>query len=634
MKKKVFLVQPGYIYGDEKKTAYLPYAAGTIAAYAFSQESIRENYLFGGFLCFFEEDAAALDKIKDADVVGFSNYVWNYKYNCALAAKLRRENPRCTIIFGGHQIAPGEAPVQLRPYVDFLVFGEGETGFAGLLDELAGDRRFENVGGIAYRAADGKIMHTAERPCGNVELPSPYLTGFFDSLLKERPDISFTALFETNRGCPFHCAYCDWGTTKTRMRLFPMERIRDEIRWFSDHKIESCFAADSNFGMFPRDEQIADMLKEAALTTGFPKHFDVTYAKSDSPRVHKIASALFREGLSNGPAISFQSMNPATLRAIGRENMPPDTFVKVLKQYEESGMRPYSELILGLPEETYDSFTKGIGTLLALGQHSYLDIFRCEILSNSRLADKAMREKYAIRTVFVPASLHHVSKKESENSFGSSEIVVSTSTMPEADMIKANLFAMTVQACHHMGLTKYIAMYLYREKGVSYDSFYNALAGVLEQSDSSFRHMRGVYASYLDGKGDLGCIDGRFGNITWFPEELFFLQNLSRLDDFHKELEPLLRRYILDRAFLSELLRWQKLSAVLPQGGAVRAEFSYDFYGYYFGNAGSPEKRNIVIELTPPYYPNWQRCARYTVWYGRRRSGTDAFISAGKISIL
>ncbi len=634
MKRKVFLVQPGYIYGDDKKTAYFPYAAGTIAAYAFSQQSIREKYQFEGFLCFFEEEHTALGKLKGADVVGFSNYVWNYKYNCAVAEKLRKENPRCTIIFGGHQIAARETSFQLQPFVDFLVFGEGEIGFAGLLDELAGDRRFEDVGGIAYRTADGQIVQTAERPCMNAELPSPYLTGFFEPLLKERPDISFTALFETNRGCPFHCAYCDWGTTKTRMRLFPMERIRDEIRWFSEHKIESCFAADSNFGMFPRDEQIADMLTEARRKTGFPKHFDVTFAKSDSPRVHRIASALFREGISNGPAISFQSMNPATLRAIGRENMSPDTFVKVLKQYEASGMHPYSELILGLPEETYDTFTKGIGTLLALGQHSYLDIFRCELLSNSLLADKAVREKYAIQTVSVPASLHHVSEEESKNSYGSSEIVVSTSTMPKPDMLKANLFAMTVQACHHMGLTKYIAMYLHREKGVSYDCFYNALTAVLEQSDASFRHMRGVYTAYLDGKGDLSCIDGRFGNITWFPEELFFLQNLSRLDDFYRELEPFLRGFIRDPALEADLLRWQKLFAVLPQSGTVRAEFSYDFYRYFYGDAGSPEKRKTVIELTPPYYPNWQRCAMYTVWYGRRRSGTDAFISAERISIL
>ena len=39
-KKKVYLVQPNYLYGT---SAYLPYAVGVIAAYAFSDKRIAEN---------------------------------------------------------------------------------------------------------------------------------------------------------------------------------------------------------------------------------------------------------------------------------------------------------------------------------------------------------------------------------------------------------------------------------------------------------------------------------------------------------------------------------------------------------------------------------------------------------------
>ena len=38
--------------------------------------------------------------------------------------------------------------------------------------------------------------------------------GIFQSFqtAREANDIVFSALMETNRGCPFHCAYCDWGS--------------------------------------------------------------------------------------------------------------------------------------------------------------------------------------------------------------------------------------------------------------------------------------------------------------------------------------------------------------------------------------------------------------------------------------
>ena len=43
------------------------------------------------------------------------------------------------------------------------------------------------------------------------KVPSPYLVGIFDDLIKENPKERWLASWETNRGCPFSCTYCDWG---------------------------------------------------------------------------------------------------------------------------------------------------------------------------------------------------------------------------------------------------------------------------------------------------------------------------------------------------------------------------------------------------------------------------------------
>lgn len=47
--------------------------------------------------------------------------------------------------------------------------------------------------------------------------PSPYLTGEFDEI---DPARWRSATIETNRGCPYGCTYCDWGSaTLSRIRV-------------------------------------------------------------------------------------------------------------------------------------------------------------------------------------------------------------------------------------------------------------------------------------------------------------------------------------------------------------------------------------------------------------------------------
>ena len=44
------------------------------------------------------------------------------------------------------------------------------------------------------------------RECGILsELPSPFLNGVFDELVRNNPNEKWIGLWETNRGCPFQC---------------------------------------------------------------------------------------------------------------------------------------------------------------------------------------------------------------------------------------------------------------------------------------------------------------------------------------------------------------------------------------------------------------------------------------------
>ena len=76
-------------------------------------------------------------------------------------------------------------------------------------------------------------------------------------MIKDNKDEKWLASWETNRGCPFSCTYCDWGSaTNSKVARMHLDRVYAELEWFAKHKIEFIFCCDANFGMLPRDYEI------------------------------------------------------------------------------------------------------------------------------------------------------------------------------------------------------------------------------------------------------------------------------------------------------------------------------------------------------------------------------------------
>ena len=119
---------------------------------------------------------------------------------------------------------------------------------------------FENnntneVSGISWLNKFGKyksnseFIRIRELEC----IPSPYLSGIFDRLIETYPKNEWLILWETNRGCPFKCTFCDWGSaTASKVNKFDLERLKLEIDWFSKNKIEFIFCCDANFGILKK----------------------------------------------------------------------------------------------------------------------------------------------------------------------------------------------------------------------------------------------------------------------------------------------------------------------------------------------------------------------------------------------
>lgn len=626
MKRNIYLAQINYLHG---KSTFLPYAVGTLIAAA------KENKELADFFCikepvFIRENTEnVLERIDEPYLFGFSNYIWNHEYNKVLAKKIKEKFPQCIILFGGHHVSPDTSLMEKEEYIDIMCFGEGEEVFEALLLALKSGDSLDTVPNIAYRK-DQKIYFTFAQKAERIDYPSPYLTGVFDSILKRYSNIDFHAVIETNRGCPYNCAYCDWGNLQCSIRFFPEEKVLGELNWLSEHNIGGFGCADANFGMFERDEKFVDEMVRLHHEKGVLSRFQVSSAKNSNDRVFRISKKLNECGMDKGATLSFQSLSPVVLENIKRKNIPVDTFTSLLNRYNEAGIATYSELILGLPGETVRSFTEGIDILLNAGQHSSIYIHDCEWLPCSAMGDKDYTEKHGLKYVLVPLNEPHTLIDNNEEVTEYSRLIVETNTMTREDWVKMNIYSATIQCFHHEGLLILFALYLHHEKGLDYSAFYEAfIEFMFSNPDTVGGKVYGKLKNRFDEvtKGNAGIVweDRRFGDVGWPSEEFAFLNVAIETEKFYSEIKNFLKGYFDDETLFENLFLYQKNVVKLPFKEKIDFVCEYDFKNYFSdllcGNSAVLQKtpcRNVVS--SPVKCDSWKDYARYIVWYGRKDS--------------
>lgn len=627
MKRNVWFVQVDISSGKDSKVVYLPYTAGVIVANAWRSKKVSELYEFKDFVFIRRNIEAVVEEMENPSVVGFSNYCWNTEYNLALAALIKKKYPGCVTVFGGHNIPQNTDFLEAHPEVDYLCFGEGEVTFGRLLEALA-DGNPESVSNIAYRK-DGKTFLSSSEALCYSDYASPYLDGWFDKVLEKYPHIEFNTIIETSRGCPHHCSYCDWGPLKSKTRFFPLEKILAEIDWIGRNKIRFVWGADANFGIGENDLEIADALVAAKEKYGYPERVRINYSKGNSERVREIVRRFNRKGIDReGATISLQSLSPVVLENIGRKNMSLENFKKNFSLYNEEKLQVYSELILGLPGETYDSFVDGICKLFEIGQHFIFEVYHCIVLPNSGLGQKEYVEKHGIKTSHTEyvrfhcaADAYYIPEKI--------DIITETATMPRKDWLRSSYFAEITRAMHACGLLRCFSVYAFHELGKSYRSFYEGLTEYIESGNAPFTNgvcatLREYFQKQADGATPKLYVPFA-GNLVWEPYEFLFLSLLGNHEKFYEEMMPYLRSVIADEDILAQLSDYQKAVIRKPGEETAECESGYDFCSYfkniYINKYEPPVKgsfRTVFTDSNPVY--TWEDFGKFVVWYGKMGS--------------
>jgi len=405
-----------------------------------------------------------------------------------------------------------------------------------------------------------------------------------------------------------------------------MEKLLAEIEWMSAHKVEYIACADANFGILPRDEEIVDALVAAHGRSGYPRLLNYNTAKSFDERLFRIAEKLSRHGLDRvGPNFAVQSLSPTVLRNIGRVNIDDATLSAWIRRCHRAGYRAHTDLILGLPGETLQSFCAGVEKLLSLGQHEGIQYFPCNILPNALLAAPAMREKYAIRTARRVYKWTLEDTPEAEQIPEFMDVVTETADMPHEDWLKANYFMQLVQGAHSYGPLRLCAIYLHTEGIISYAAFYLRLLEFCHMRPDTLvgeavARMERNFHEMTQGEETLPLELPGFRFQRMYEDQYFFGRAVQEPDRFYAGVSEFLGQFGAE----PELLRYQRESIILPGAAEKALGFAYNFPAYFAAaNGGQPvplRKRAIRLRFSfdfdlsdrAKYYDTIVQLGRYT----------------------
>lgn len=338
-----------------------------------------------------------------------SNYMWTREANLEIGKVAKTEMPEHILIHGGPDTPayPGSCEVYLKTHreVDFTIRGEGESTLIALLEALAQDsvqnsvhdtpqESLKTVESICFLSGETLVQTPDRERAKDINVyPSPFLGGVFEQLNWQEWN---AITLETNRGCPYGCSFCDWGSaTLQKMRRFEMDRLKQEILWVAQHKIPKLWIADSNFGIFKRDLDITRYICEVKKEYGYPKLLITNYAKNTKAHLIEIIEMLVDNGLVGTGIVSLQTRDQATLDAVRRNNIKTREYDLLRETFEKRKLPMSTQLMIGLPGSTRESFKADLRFFF--NQNIDVQIFRTVVLPNSPMAHPDYLAQHALR---------------------------------------------------------------------------------------------------------------------------------------------------------------------------------------------------------------------------------------------
>jgi len=613
----LYLCQPNFRFGIAGKTGYwIPYSIGCLWSYASQFEDIKQNVDLKDIIFRRENVDTLVDRLEDPDIIAFSCYMWNWEWSKAVAQRVKQRYPKCKIVFGGPQVTDRPEEEEFfkhHKYVDSISLAEGEQSFTDILRNLISGKLIEKI--YNYPRLD------------ELDIPSPYLTGVFEKIIADNLGVLWNGTLETNRGCPFACTFCDWGgLTYSKLKKFPEEKVLQELHWMAHNKMDYVTIADANFGVFTdRDMKFTEELVELQKEFGYPQVVDATWYKNSSEEIMEIVKKFISSGFNRGLTLSVQSMDMDVLEEIKRRNMEFSNLKHIFDICNREQIPSYTELILGLPKETFESWSKGLCDVIEMGQHNAIESWLAQLLENAHLNTPGQRTEHEIDTVVVK---DYISGFEEEDGISESVTLVrGTKDMPMPKFIDSWMYAWMINNFHNYGWTQILSRFLRKYKDMSYFEFYNRLWVIIQEDDGYVKQLFDTAKAQLTEYLETGIADGFSGHtLMWSAQSDFHKEPLKIFEFIDKHYS---REWLdLPEKYYPQLMKLQTFYVThLNVSYPTQMNFGYNFMEYINDEEAElvKDKTEYTLDLIMPCDSEEEYMDR--MYYKRRQGWGKVLIS-------
>lgn len=433
MPLKIFLAD--LVYDTVKTNFVVPLNIAYVAAYA--KDNFGNNVDIS--LYKYPSDLEKALKASPPDVLGLSNYSWNERLDLLFLRLAKRINPNIVTVMGGPNVSVRAAAImqylKARPELDYYILNEGEKPFSHLVGRLLENpdktnHRFPIEGTATISRGDFHFqLMDFKNATKKLDLPSPYLNGWLDKFLA---DSDMIPLLETNRGCPYGCVYCQWGTAAlSKIKDRPEKDIYQEMDYIAKKsaKQKTWIFCDANFGIKKRDIDFARHIRKIKDKYGYPVEVVLWHAKNTSERNIEIVETI-GDGASGYVAI--QSSDPNVLNNAGRGAIKFERLKQFTQYYRNRNLNVSTDLLIGLPGESAQSHLQTICDAFSLG-FTRIDPINIRMLDGTSYASPESRAKYQIKVKYRPL-FGAYGKYDGQNIFEIEKSVRATKDITEEEL--------------------------------------------------------------------------------------------------------------------------------------------------------------------------------------------------------
>ena len=283
-------------------------------------------------------------------IVGFGVYNWNTRQTYEVISILKKIRPDLTIVLGGPEVSHETSTQPICQLADYTIQGEAELLFFEFCKNFLEESRLPT-----QKWVSGALPLVTE-------LVSPY-SYYTDE------DIAHRIIYvEASRGCPYKCEYCLSSLDKS-VRNFNIDSFLVEMERLIQRGARQFKFVDRTFNLsIAISTRILQFFLDAIEKnpSGLFLHFEMVPDRL--PIELKELIKKFPPG-SLQFEIGIQTWNPEVAKRVSRRM----DYSKIKENFQfltqETGVHIHADLIAGLPDETFESFSQGFDAVSDLNPH-------------------------------------------------------------------------------------------------------------------------------------------------------------------------------------------------------------------------------------------------------------------------